>query len=154
MSRDTVEEEFTTQRMTIMIKRVRSLFNRDVRPRKKRSSIEARASVCRLENRLLLSVTWINPDGGDWDTPANWSGDQLPTAGDDVFINTAGITITHSANMMDTIKSLTSVADVTLSGGSLIVTGQVKSTGGLTLAGGTLGSATVDAGTTVNVTDS
>ena len=28
----------------------------------------------RLEDRkLLATVTWINPGGGDWDTPSNWS---------------------------------------------------------------------------------
>ncbi len=134
-----------------MMKRVRALFNRDTRPKKKRSAIAARATVSRLEHRLLLAVTWINPSGGDWDTPANWSTDALPGPGDDVMINTAGITITHTANVVDTVKSLTNDAGVTLSGGSLIVSGQVQGAGSLTLAGGTLGGATVDAGMTINV---
>jgi hypothetical protein len=39
----------------------------------------------RLEERTLLStVTWINANGGDWDTPSNWSTDALPSPSDDV----------------------------------------------------------------------
>ncbi len=137
-----------------MMKRVRALFKRDVRPGKKRNAIAARATVSRLEKRLLLAVTWINPEGGDWDTTANWSTGQLPGPGDEVIINTPGITITHSSNTVDTVSSLMNDANVTLAGGSLVVTGQVQGSGTLTLAGGTLGSATVDAGTTVNATNS
>src|SRR5262249_55405007 len=38
-----------------------------------------------LEDRTVLSkVTWINPQGGDWDTKSNWSTGQLPGVGDDV----------------------------------------------------------------------
>src|SRR5438309_402415 len=67
----------------------------------------------RLEDRTLLTVTWINPAGGDWDTAANWQDDQgshrLPVSTDDVLINTAGITVVHaSAPANDEIRSLTS----------------------------------------------
>jgi len=34
-------------------------------------------------------VTWVNPNGGDWDTPSNWSDDAVPGAGDDVSITIA-----------------------------------------------------------------
>jgi hypothetical protein len=53
-----------------------------------------RPSLEALEGRILpAAVTWINPAGGDWDTAANWSTGALPTAADDVQINTSGITI-------------------------------------------------------------
>src|SRR6516164_9842420 len=66
-----------------------------------------------LEDRILPStVTWINLAGGDWDTAANWRDDQginrLPGPNDDTVINVAGnVTVTHSQNVTDTIKSLT-----------------------------------------------
>ena len=136
-----------------MIKRVRSLFNRKVRPRKKRSTIEIHPTLCRLENRLMLSVSWINPNSGDWDTPSNWSTGALPGLTDDVTINQTGITVTHSVHTTDTVKSLTSRANVTLSGGTLALTGDVQVTGTFNLAGGTLAGASVDTGTTLNVTN-
>jgi hypothetical protein len=69
-------------------------------------------------------VTWINPNGGDWDTAANWSDDQgvhrLPGPADDAVINFAGITVTHSSFFMtDSVNSLTSAATVAISGGTL-----------------------------------
>ena len=37
---------------------------------------------------MLATVTWMNPAGGDWDTPSNWSTFALPGPGDDVVVNT------------------------------------------------------------------
>ena len=40
-------------------------------------------AVSRLEDRTLLAtVTWINPNSGDWDTPSNWSTGALPAPSD------------------------------------------------------------------------
>jgi hypothetical protein len=73
-----------------------------------------------LEDRSLPStVTWINPTGGDWDTASNWSTGALPTAADDVQINTSGITITHNASAAEAVHSLTSMADLSFNAGSL-----------------------------------
>jgi len=52
-----------------------------------------------LEDRTMLSIAWVNPNGGDWDTSSNWfdgSINRLPISTDDVLINTSGITVTHS----------------------------------------------------------
>ena len=137
-----------------MLNRVQSLFRRKPRLKKKRGYlVDNRPTVCRLENRRLLAVTWTNPNGGDWSTPGNWSGNALPGPTDDVIINFAGITITHTSGALDTIASLTTAANVTLSRGELDVTGQVQGSGALTLAGGTLGNATVDTGMTIHVAD-
>jgi hypothetical protein len=78
----------------------------------------------RLENRAVRStVTWINPAGGDWDTASNWLDDQgvqrVPGPADDAVISHAGITITHDAGVADSVNSLTSQADISLTGGSL-----------------------------------
>jgi hypothetical protein len=74
----------------------------------------------------------------------------VPGSGDDAVINISGITVTHSSNVTDSVHSLTSSAAVVLSGGTLNMAGNVQVTNaGLTLQGGTLGNATVVAGTTV-----
>lgn len=118
-----------------------------------------------LEDRCVpASVTWIGPDGGDWDTAANWSTGNVPGATDDVSITTPGLTVVHSQFIADTIASLTateaitisggsltinndsSVTDLTLSGGTLAADGTVAITGMFTWGGGTLtGAGTIDA---------
>ena len=66
-----------------------------------------------LEDRILLSlVTWVNPAGGDWDTPGNWSTGLLPAAGDDVVIDMAAIAVTHASGVSDAIHSLDTQADL------------------------------------------
>src|SRR6516162_9535841 len=93
-----------------------------------------------LEDRILPStVTWINLAGGGWDTAGNWRDDQginrLPGPNDDAVINVAGnVTITHSQNVTDTIKSLTASDPLTLSGGTLNVTGSFSDSSPLNLA--------------------
>src|SRR5438105_14089148 len=73
--------------------------------------------VERLEDRLLLTaVEWGGGPAGtgtDWNTAANWVGDQLPTAADDVRIGDAFAdrTITH-ADATTTIRSLASAASI------------------------------------------
>jgi RHS repeat-associated protein len=103
-----------------------------------------------LEDRTLLS-TWVNPAGGDWDTPGNWSPAAVPGPSDDVTINAnPGAVITHSSNIADTIKSLTASNPISLSQGSLSVAGALADTSNFTISGGaTLANATVSAGTTI-----
>jgi hypothetical protein len=68
-------------------------------PRKHRPTLEA------LEVRILpVVVDWINPSGGDWDTPANWSTHALPGATDDVVINLPKITVTHATGATEPEK--------------------------------------------------
>ena len=101
-----------------------------------------------LEDRVLPStVTWTNPNGGDWDTASNWSTGAVPGAADYVVINLSGITITHSAAVADAINSLNSEANISISGGSLAMASTSTITGGLSISGGTLtgaGNLTVD----------
>lgn len=101
-----------------------------------------------LEERTLLStVTWINPSGGDWDTPSNWSSGALPGPSDDVVINQPDITVTHNGGN-DSVNSITSQDPITLNGGTLGVAAASTISGLLTLGFGGItlsGGGTVDA---------
>jgi hypothetical protein len=100
----------------------------------------ARLQLEPLEERAVpATITWANSSGGDWDTAANWSPAQVPGAGDDAVINTAGITITHGVNDSDSVNSITSNAAFTLSisSGSLSVA-SASTLSALTQSGGTL----------------
>ncbi len=92
-----------------------------------------------MEPRTLLSaVTWTG-DGGDnnWDTPTNWSPVGDPGAGADVTINTTA-DVVHSANVTDSINSLTSTEPLTISGGTLSIAAASTTTANLSITGGTL----------------
>lgn len=107
-----------------------------------------------LEDRIApAAVSWTNPNGGDWDTAGNWSSGQVPGSQDDVTIPvlTAGAVVTHSRANSDSVNSITSSAPITLSAGTLAVTGnlQVSAGAAFTLQGGTLQNATIAAGTDV-----
>jgi hypothetical protein len=92
-------------------------------------------------------AVWTNPLGGFWDDPSNWDTNAVPGAEDAVLIDVPGnVTITHRQGN-STIKSLSSTAAVTISGGVLTVTGTVQVNNTFTLSGGTLKDATVLAGT-------
>jgi hypothetical protein len=95
-----------------------------------------------LEARTLpATVFWTNPAGGDWDTAGNWSTGQTPGAQDDAVITApAGVTVTHSRAVADTVHSLASQAALAVSGGSLTVTGDAEVDRSLALSGGGLAS--------------
>src|SRR5581483_9740401 len=94
---------------------------------------------------------------GNWATPSNWSTGSLPGSGDDVAIPAlgSGVTITHSTGT-DTVHSITSGSNVTLSGGTLGVSSSVQMAAGtaLTLQGGTLANATLPTGSQLAPTTS
>jgi RHS repeat-associated protein len=125
---------------------------RKPRPRRYRF----RPTIEQLEEIVLLStVTWINLSGGDWDTPSNWQDqtgmNRLPGPGDDAVINVAGgVAITHAQSVTDTVRSLTASDPLTLSFGTLVITGSLSSSAAFQIAGGTLSQATVASGTTIS----
>ncbi len=85
---------------------------------------------------FLLIDTWINPKGGNWDKPQNWSLG-VPTPYDTVVIPYSGITIIHNWAVADSFQSLWLPASTTLliTAGSL--TGNTfTNLGALILAGG------------------
>jgi hypothetical protein len=118
----------------------RSTRNRTARPR--RHALRPRLDA--LEERTLLStVSWINPSGGDWDTPSNWTTGALPGPSDDVIINQPGITVTHNGGS-DSVNSLTissSNSALGLSNGSLAFATTSSIAGLLSIVGGTLSTA-------------
>lgn len=93
-----------------------------------------------LEDRLAPAVvSWVNPVGGSWHNPANWSDgvtNRLPGAGDDVVIpDLAGTqTITHDTGFTE-IASLTSAEKFLLSASHLQVSGNVSVASGFTVSG-------------------
>src|SRR4051812_12791195 len=45
--------------------------------------------------RLLAAISWdAGGDGVHWNDPANWSGDSVPTANDDVTIAVGSVSVT------------------------------------------------------------
>src|SRR5208283_258123 len=87
------------------------------------------------------SVTWTGGGGdNEWSDPANWSDDQVPGAGEDVSINLPGsFTIVYSSGAGDTtIHSLTGSDDLSIAGGSLVVSTSSSLSGQLSIAGGSL----------------
>src|SRR5262249_34937962 len=94
-----------------------------------------------LEDRCVpAAVAWTGGAGNfDWDNAANWDAGRVPIAGDDAYINTAGITVVHSAGVDDAVISLHSQAALYLSGGSLSVASTSTIDSDFTLSTATLG---------------
>jgi RHS repeat-associated protein len=97
----------------------------------------------KLEDRALLTtVTWINPNGGNWAVGANWSGGSVPGSGDNAVIDTAAAaTIAIQPGDTIQVQGVTTANNDTLSftGGSLTVTaGNSALSGPLAMMGGTL----------------
>lgn len=111
--------------------------------RRRSAASRKRSSLEQLEHRLALSaVAWTGPSSGSWDVAGNWSSGAVPTAGDDVTIDTAAaLTISIQPGDSIAVRSLTTGANDTLSisGGSLTVTGGSSTLNGpLDMTGGTL----------------
>ncbi len=106
-----------------------------------------------LEARIAPAIiNWINPAGGEWDAAANWQGSVLPGPDDEAMIEEpGGVTITHSSSNADTVGSILATDPITLSGGTLDVSGTMSDSSAVTLSGGMLESASVQSGTTINV---
>jgi hypothetical protein len=107
--------------------------------RKPNRSKSCRPRIEWMEPRTLLSAVSWTGDGGDnnWDTPANWSTDSVPGAGDDVTIDVEA-NVVHSNDVTDSINSLTSTEPLTISGGTLSIAATSTIDNTLSLTGGTL----------------
>ncbi len=68
-----------------------------------------------LEERQMLSVSWIGGTSGYWDVAANWSNDAVPSSTTDVSIATSGATVTVRPGDNASAGSLTIAAGSTLS---------------------------------------
>lgn len=134
-----------------------SIRSRTSYVRSRRKQI-AKSRLCRavqsafegLEGRILFAtVSWDGPASGDWNTEANWSNDQLPQSGDDVVINSSP-SITHSTGT-HTIRSLTlSNGTLALTGGSIAVTNGASTGGTFNISSGATFSISGTDGFTLN----
>src|SRR5437763_1903133 len=123
----------------------RTLVRRPRQPAAPLKKLRHRLFLERLEDRTVPStVTWINPVGGDWDTPGNWSSGTLPGSADDAVINLGAnnFTVTHSSGV-DAIHSLTSQAPFNLAGGSLTIAADSTISNSLTIAGTLINGGTI-----------
>ena len=90
------------------------------------------------------TVTWTGASG-DWGAPANWSTGASPGPSDDVMIPAGpSVTVTHSTGS-DTVNSVVSYQQLTLSGGSLAISSTLQIDNSLNLSGGVLIGAIVQA---------
>lgn len=95
-----------------------------------------------LEDRLVpATIAWnsaVSPAGGNWNVPANWVGNVVPTAADDAVIDlTAAGTVTVSDTRL--ANSLSADADTTISlSGSLTLASTSTIAGRYTQSAGTL----------------
>jgi hypothetical protein len=93
-----------------------------------------------LEARTVPAlVSWLNPLGGDWDNPLNWSSLAVPGINDQVYITTVlpGFKVSHMLNVADSVQGLFAAQPIDLSAGSLSLANS-SSLDALTLDGGTL----------------
>ena len=99
---------------------------------------------------LLLTVTFAadntwNDDGtgSDWNTAGNWSVGSVPVAGDNVLLSSSASSGPTYSSGTQSIGAIFAQNDLTVSGGSLSLTGQSTFQSGttLTVSGGTLGGA-------------
>jgi hypothetical protein len=90
-----------------------------------------------LEDRLLPAVSWTGSgDGVNWSDPRNWSSGALPTATDDVVINTdPGVTIQYNLFGNTSIQSLQSANALNFALGSLAIAAPSTVDNVLTLSG-------------------
>ncbi len=84
------------------------------------------------------TITWNRDAGSDfWINPSNWDLDRVPAAGDHVCLpDLSGTTIVYNG-LTTTIASLSSDENLTISGGSLSLAGDLLSRKDLTLTNGT-----------------
>ena len=87
-------------------------------------------------------VTWTGTDNnGQWDDGNNWSTGNVPGSSDVALITQAGITITLGDGSNQTVGNIQCQANLSLSSGSLTISGPSIVAGILTVAGGTLAEA-------------
>src|SRR5437899_7778521 len=86
------------------------MFSRSrIRQPRPRRAVARAALLETLESRrLLATVSWINSAGGDFNNPANWDTNTVPTTGDDAVIALAGTyQVTLTSGTSQPVNSLT-----------------------------------------------
>jgi hypothetical protein len=111
-----------------------------------------------LEDRALPStLNWIG-GSGNWNDSSHWQDPitlmtRVPTATDDAVINVGGVTVTHGNSGTDPAQSIMITnGTLSLTAGTLDVSGAVSGAGAFVLSGGTLAHANVSLGITFTTT--
>ena len=81
-----------------------------------------------------MTDSWINPLGGSWNDPGDWSNAALPTANDDVVINLPSTVAVYLSDGSASVNSLQVNNTLVLDGGSLTVAGDLVNAGAIDLA--------------------
>lgn len=109
-----------------------------------RQWVGASSALELLEPRLVLAVAEFDGGSGgtgtSWHEPANWVGDVLPASGDDVVINTPGVTeVVYSMGQLQ-LASITSQRPLRINGGEIRLPTSAPANlfAPLTIAGGAL----------------
>ena len=86
----------------------------------------------------MAQISWTGTGNGDWTTAADWSGDVVPGAADDVTIAVPGVTVTVSkgTQIVNSLTTTTSMLGVT--GGTLEIENYASLYGSYAQSGGTL----------------
>jgi hypothetical protein len=139
----------------------RSVGNTGAARRTGRSLLARDLGAGRLEaleaRRLLAAISW-DGDAGDnlWHTPANWSGNVVPTSADDVTIDVAGTPsiLLNSGSGNRSVNSLVLRESLTISGGVQLTVGTtatMDASGSVALTNGRLSGGTWTAATPLAV---
>ncbi len=80
----------------------------------------------------MAVITWTSAASGNWSIASNWSGGQVPGAGDDAVVNLPGAYLISVSGV--TVNSLT----LNDAAGAITTTGSVTITAGLSIAAGSL----------------
>src|SRR5262249_5261556 len=107
----------------------------------------ASSAACLLITAVVLAtpasavtIKWTGTaDNASWNLAGNWDLNRLPHAGDDVVIpDVAGTTLVTYSQDTTQVKSISTSESLTITGGTLEVTGNLSATKDVTLSGGTL----------------
>ena len=94
-------------------------------------------SLCFLAQQQTIAVTctWVGGTNNDWNTAANWSTGTVPTAADDVVINTLGSSVNIANGAAGVCNNLTKGGFI--SNLAVLPGGILKILGNITYGGGT-----------------
>jgi hypothetical protein len=117
--------------------------------RKRRGQVRRRPALEPLESRIALTAyTFINPAGGGWDDPTNWTPQGVPANGDSVDIPAlAGSAAVGYFDMVQ-LSGLTLDGTLNMGGGSSWTVGAGLGGGPLNMSGASLIGATIPSGIT------
>ena len=84
-----------------------------------------------------FSVEWINANGGDWNTAANWSTSAIPGAEDDVLADVQnGVTVTVRTGAQGIARLVKAGAGTLALSAKLAASGEISLAGALSIASG------------------